>query len=125
MERQANGIPMLVLSLGILCLSAAPSWSQDSVIAMCEMIVSPEHKSDCECASTAVKDQISSDEFEIYANVGSLYLENMANGLDRSDAWDAAAKEIGEPRGMSLKEVLTTTNPIGQMHAKAIKDCAN
>jgi hypothetical protein len=118
MERQANRIPTLFLSLGILCLSAAPSWSQDSVIAMCEMVVSPEHKSDCECTSTSVKDQISSDEFEIYANVGTLYLENMANGLDRSDAWDAAAKKIGDERGMSLREVLTITNPIGQMHAK-------
>ena len=60
-----------------------------------------------------------------YANVGALYLQNLANGLDRADAWDTAAKEIGEPRGMSLREVLTITNPIGQMHAKAIKACAN
>jgi hypothetical protein len=125
MERQANRIPTLFLSLGILCLSAAPSWSQDSVIAMCEMVVSSEHKSDCECASTAIKDQISSDEFETYANVGALYLENLASGLDRPDAWDAAAKKIGEEHEMSLREVLTITNPIGQMHAKAIKDCAN
>jgi len=126
MER-AKTLSSLLLSLSILCLSAAPSWTQESVIAMCEKTaqVFPEQGNGCECALTAIKDQISSDEFEIYADVGTLYLDNVANGFARSDAWDAAAKKIGDERGMSLREVLTITNPIGRMHADAIKNCAS
>jgi len=127
MEKAKRLFSSLLFSLIVLCLSAAPSWTQESVIAMCEKTaqVFPEQGTGCECALTAIKDQISSDEFEIYANVGTLYLDNITDGLARSEAWDAAAKKIGDERGMSLREVLTITNPIGQLHADAIKNCAS
>jgi hypothetical protein len=59
------------------------------------------------------------------AAVGSRYFENMASGLDPADAWDAAAKSVGEEPGMSSTDVLEITNPIGRLRAQAIKDCGS
>ena len=94
-------------------------------MTMCEMAnqSDPDQGETCTCALNAMKDQLSSDEFEIYANVGTLYLENLTTGLDRAEAWDAAARTVGGERQLPLVSVLEITNPIGRMHAKAIKEC--
>lgn len=127
MSMQRNRGPSLLSSLGVLCLSTLAATAQDSIAQMCETAtqVAPEYGNNCECALTALKNEISGDQFGIYADVGNRYFENLAGGLDRANAWDAAAKSIGEDRGMSLVEVLEITNPIGRLHAKAIKGCAS
>jgi hypothetical protein len=70
-------------------------------------------------------DQEPNQQRPIYADVGSRYFENLASGLDRADAWDAAGKSVAEEQGMSFVNVLEITNPIGRLHAQAIKDCAS
>jgi hypothetical protein len=116
----------LLLLPGILGLATVPALSQDSIVAMCEMAAkaAPEQSEHCECALTALQSQIGGDEFAMYANVGTLYFENLGKGLARSDAWDVAARTVGEGQGMALVDVLQVTNPIGRLHAQALKDCA-
>jgi hypothetical protein len=115
----------LFISLGVLGLATVPSWTQESIVTMCEMTnqgASDDGKI-CVCALNAVRDQLSSDEFGIYADVGTQYLKNLADGLDRADAWDLAAKTVGNEHELSFVDVLEITNPIGRAHAKAMKDC--
>jgi len=115
----------LLLLPSILGFSTVPAWSQDSIVAMCELAAqaAPDQSQHCECALTALQSQLGGDEFAMYANVGTLYFENLGNGLGRADAWDAAARAVGETQGMSLSDVLQVTNPIGRLHAQAIKNC--
>jgi hypothetical protein len=128
MKTRVSGLSLRFLSLVVLGLPTLSSSAQESsIVQMCEMAVhaGPEQGNGCECALTIIRNEISGEQFEIYAAVGTLYFENMANGLDQADAWDAAAKSVGAERGMSFVEVLEVTNPIGQLHAQAIKDCGS
>jgi hypothetical protein len=64
MSIRANRLSLLVVSLGATCLSALSCSAQDSIVQMCETAaqVAPEYGSNCECALTAIKNQISSDQ---------------------------------------------------------------
>ena len=105
------------LMLGVL---PSATLAQDAVFGMCKERDSEEV---CTCASEALMEKISDEDYAIYDAIGQDYLERMEAGESRADAWTAASQTEAGKRGISRTALMKRTNEIGKTHRAAIKDC--
>ncbi|MRU16556.1 hypothetical protein FDP25_14025 [Roseovarius sp. A21] len=110
------------LAIWSLMIGLLPSTTlaQDAVFRMCN-----ERDSDdiCACASDALTEKISDEDYAIYEAIGKDYLERMDAGESRADAWTEASRTEAEKRGIDRTALMERTNGIGNIHRTAIKDC--
>jgi hypothetical protein len=106
--------------LALLAVTAVPANAQDGVAAMCAELAPPEV---CDCASAALLGQIGADDFALYDAIGADYLDRMADGAERADAWTAASEVVAADAGLSPRELMDRTNDIGRAHRDAINTC--
>jgi hypothetical protein len=92
----------------------------DSVDAMCLEL---DAEDVCACASEALLAEIGPDDYAIYEAIGADYVERLAAGEDRGDAWTAASRPVADRLGISGSELMRRTNDLGKAHREAMESC--
>ena len=77
----------------------------------------------CDCVVSGLGRELSGADHALYSAVASGYLDALARGLGRADAWDAAVQAEAKRRGTGYPTLLAATNAIGQTHRQITKRC--
>jgi hypothetical protein len=110
----------LLAGFALLPAAAFAQDVEDSVIGMCAGLATPDA---CDCAATALRQEIGDEDYALYEGIGADYLARMAGGEGRASAWTNAAEAAAARVGQSRTDLMTRTNEIGSAHSAAIKAC--
>lgn len=77
----------------------------------------------CDCATDTLSQQLPTDTFAIYNDIGLLAIPLIENGADMGDAYDSAIAETAIRRGIGYLVAMQTNNAAGQAHRDAISSC--
>jgi len=102
---------LAVLAMSSKAYSSEPT---DSVTAMC--IDAGQTLEICSCASDALLSKIGDENYTYYEGVGKAYLEELADGSSRPEAWMTAL----DAEGAELKR----TNEYGSSHRAEMIACS-
>ena len=116
MTQTTRSLPWLLA----VALLAGRAQAQDGVAAMCAELASPDA---CACASEALLSEIGPQDFDLYDTIGGDYVERMARGESRVDAWNAASATAAAEAGIAPRALMSRTNEIGAAHRAAIDTC--
>ena len=77
----------------------------------------------CDCVVSGLHTQLGPADRDLYSAVAAGYLDGLAKGLNRADAWDAAVQAEAARRGTTYPALLGTTNAIGKTHRDVARGC--
>lgn len=77
----------------------------------------------CDCVVSGLDAQLSPADRDLYSAVAAGYLDSLAKGLGRADAWDAAVQAEAARRGTTYPALLGATNAIGKTHRDIARRC--
>lgn len=79
----------------------------------------------CDCATEALSQQLPTDAFAVYNDIGLLAIPLIENGTDMGDAYDSAIAETAIRLGIGYLVALQTSNAAGRAHRDAISSCTH
>lgn len=110
----------LLPAAALLALSPLAAAAQDAVDGMCRETASAEV---CACATEALRNEASGEDYALYQDVAAAYLSRMQAGEGRIAAWDGATAAAASARGTTPASLQAQLNAIGRAHRSAIAAC--
>lgn len=79
----------------------------------------------CECSVSALRKELSDDEFITYEKISAAYLKKKSNGQPMGDAWDGSIWTVAAAEGKDAIALLDWSNDVGKTFRKYMKNCAS
>lgn len=122
-NRLLISVEILSLALLLQFLPGQATAADDAITNMC--LDSGVSNAGCKCSTEKLTSMITSEQLELYNEVGMEYRKLQQQGIDRGDAWDEAVKKAAGKRGTAKTAILKETNTIGSAHRDAMKACGS
>jgi hypothetical protein len=118
-------MPVEILSLALLLqfIPYQATAADDAITNMC--LDSGVSDVGCNCSTEKLTTMVTSEQLELYNEVGIEYRMLQQQGMGRGDAWDAAVKKAAQRRGVGTTTILKDTNAVGRAHSDAMKTCSS